>query len=131
MFLHLQLGRLGRLGYAYRSMRPSSQDRREANPLPAMAAVLVAVLALSVAGATDSHGGRHGRTVQMGSLLLLRVDGGSGGTVFDVEQDRERTPGIQSRRSGTPDLTAGHDRVLGPVVASGPARGDLPPPHLA
>lgn len=107
--------------------------RRDPTPLPAMAAVLVAVLAISVAATADPGGHRSGRSLQLGPLgalgsMLVCVDGAALVGAFDAERRGDPTLPHALRSSDTGEPRADHARLVAPSLASGPGRADLPPP---
>ena len=106
-------------------------EHRDATaPLPAMAAVLIAVLALSIAGATDPTGGRSSRPLQLGTMFL-RMDGTVHGVAFESEHEEYRAANPSMGTTRDSGRGGAHERIIGPAAASGPAQGDLPPPWIA
>ena len=110
--------------------RSGSEHRDATASLPAMAAVLIAVLALSIAGATEPTGGRSGRPLQLGTMFL-RMDSSVHGAVFESEHQEYRAANPSTGTTRDSGWSGVHERIIGPAAASGPAQGDLPPPRIA
>lgn len=108
-------------------MTSSAHSRPEPQPLPAIAAVMATALLLSVAMAGGSVPG----IGSVGAVQAVLRSAGSGSissmsatapsTEFGIDSDPLRP--ITLRSLGTSE----HDRYLA-AAASGPGRGDLPPP---